>query len=191
MSFPQNCITRIGKFDAAHRVLHERFKCFNLHGHEYRYELKFRWDCDLGLGYGIDFKEIKRVAGEWIESRMDHGFLANPADSRFIEVCREYGLKVYEMNGVDGFGFCNPSAENIAKEIFFAASVLLGGTDLTLHSVKLWETENCFVECNQLSTDEIERFQNSPLYPDVKGWKVQRGVVEYDERRVGHAGVVA
>ena len=55
-------ITRKGEFDAAHRILHERIKCFNLHGHRFGYELKFSFEEEGGLGYAIDFKEIKRVA---------------------------------------------------------------------------------------------------------------------------------
>ena len=56
----KNFVTRKGKFDAGHRVMNERFKCFNLHGHEYHYELTFSYLMSEEIGYAIDFKEIKK-----------------------------------------------------------------------------------------------------------------------------------
>jgi len=188
---PVNLVTRKGKFDAAHRVLHERFKCFNLHGHEYHYELTFSWSQPKGLGYAIDFKEIKRLVGEWIDERMDHGFIANPVDNRFISACRDMGLKIYLMHARDEQGFCNPSAENIAKELYFAGAVLLNDSDLKMHSVKLWETTNCYVECHGLSSTELELLYHSSLHTELLEWKKNMGVVEYDDRRVALQGVAS
>ncbi|MBI1859487.1 MAG: 6-carboxytetrahydropterin synthase [Deltaproteobacteria bacterium] len=181
---PRNFVTRDGKFDAAHRVLHERFKCFNLHGHEYHYELTFSWSSSLDLGYAIDFKEIKRVVCEWIDETMDHGFIANPQDLQFISICNQLGLKVYRMNGAGTDSFCNPTAENIAKELFYAADVLLSNTGLNTHSVKLWETMNCHVECTGLSAAEQTLFETSDLTTQLLDWKSAQGTVEYDARRV-------
>ena len=55
-------ITRKGNFDSAHRVLNEKFKCYNVHGHTYLYELTFQFDSMERIGYAIDFKEIKITA---------------------------------------------------------------------------------------------------------------------------------
>jgi hypothetical protein len=55
-------ITRKGNFDSGHRVMNERMKCFNIHGHTYLYELEFEFNEMEEIGYAIDFKEIKRVA---------------------------------------------------------------------------------------------------------------------------------
>jgi 6-pyruvoyltetrahydropterin/6-carboxytetrahydropterin synthase len=179
-----NLITRKGKFDAAHRVLHERFKCYNLHGHEYHYELTFSWSEATGLGQAVDFKEIKRVACGWVDERLDHGFIANPKDVQFIALCRQLQLKVYEMGAVDEAGFCNPTTENIAREIYFAGMVLMGGGDFKIHSVKLWETVNCFVECAKLSQAELQQLYASPLYADLMAWREELGVIEYDDRKL-------
>lgn len=37
-------ITRKGNFDSGHRVMNERMKCFNIHGHTYLYELEFEFN---------------------------------------------------------------------------------------------------------------------------------------------------
>ena len=36
-------ITRKGNFDSGHRVMNEQYKCYNLHGHTYLYELTFNF----------------------------------------------------------------------------------------------------------------------------------------------------
>jgi hypothetical protein len=87
------------------------------------------------------------------------------------------------MNLVDTEGFCNPSAENIAKELFFAVSQLLDDGNLKLEMLKLNETINCYVECTGLDEDEFVRLRHSKLYTDIQQFKLQRGRIEYDERK--------
>ena len=57
-------ITRKGSFDAGHRVMNEKMKCFNLHGHTYLYELQFAFGYMKGIGYALDFKEMRRSAAQ-------------------------------------------------------------------------------------------------------------------------------
>lgn len=180
-----NRVIRKGKFDAGHRVMHERFKCFNVHGHEYHYELEFSYKTALDLGYAIDFKEIKRVACAWIDETFDHAFVANPKDQVMINACREVGSALYVMHLTDEWGFCNPSAENLAKEIFYAVQLLMNDQNLKLERVRLHETVNCFVECHDLDYREIQKLHQSRLHEDVMKYKAKKGVVEYDERKLG------
>ena len=109
-------ITRKGSFDSGHRVMNERMKCFNIHGHTYIYELTFEFNEMEEIGYAIDFKEIKRVGCQWIDDLLDHGFIVNPKDEAVINACKLTTSKIWYMslNGKDEY--CNPSAENIAKE---------------------------------------------------------------------------
>ena len=60
-------ITREYGFDAGHRVMNERFKCFNAHGHRYHIKLTYSFQDMHEIGYIIDFKEIKRVGVQWID----------------------------------------------------------------------------------------------------------------------------
>lgn len=178
-----NRTVRKGKFDAGHRVMHEKYKCFNVHGHEYHYELHFAFKSSHEIGYAIDFKEIKRVACEWIDERLDHGFIANPKDTVMIEACRAVGSKLYLMNLLDDNGFCNPSAENLTKELFFAVSILLNDDNLILEKIRLHETVNCFVECDGLTDEEDVALSASPLFKDCVDYRTKMGRVEYDDRK--------
>lgn len=179
-----NTVVRKGKFDAGHRVMHERFKCFNLHGHEYRYELEFSYTSSLDIGYAIDFKEIKRIACQWIDEVFDHGFIANPCDTGVIQLCYNLGSKLYVMHLQDQKGFCNPTAENIAKELFYAVSRLVNTPHLTLKRLRLHETVNCFVDCMGLSTLESDTLAQSSLEQLVFKYRAEKGVVEYDDRNL-------
>jgi len=68
-------ITRKGSFDSGHRVMNERMKCFNIHGHTYLYELEFEFNEMEEIGYAIDFKEIKRVGWQWINDIIKNGMI--------------------------------------------------------------------------------------------------------------------
>ncbi|MBY0501913.1 MAG: 6-carboxytetrahydropterin synthase [Alphaproteobacteria bacterium] len=178
-----NTLTKKGKFDAGHRVMHERFKCANLHGHEYHYELEFTYPELKDIGYALDFKEIKRVACQWIEDILDHAFIANPQDKIIIDACHKINSKLYLMNLVDEKSYCNPTAENIAKELFFIISTLLNRTDyLKLNKIRLYETTSCFVDCKGLSKEDWEQLTTSKLYPLLLKYRVEKGTIEYDSR---------
>lgn len=168
-----NLVSRKGKFDAAHRVLDENFQCFNLHGHEYHYELTFSYNRSQKIGFPIDFKNIKFVGCKWIEKNFDHGYIANPQDIHVIQVCNLIKSKLYLMHLVDEYGYCNPTAENIAKEIFYAVSFLLNEPKIKLKlvKVKLFETYNCFVECEGLSNEESDFLSQSKLHSKLENYK--------------------
>ena len=150
-------ITRKGTFDSGHRVMNERMKCFNMHGHTYLYELEFEFNEMEEIGYAIDFKEIKRVGCQWIDDLLDHGFIVNPKDEAVINACKLTTSKIWYMslNGKDEY--CNPSAENIAKEVFLAMTILFQSySNLRIHKITLYETPNCYTVCTKESISEIE-----------------------------------
>lgn len=179
-----NFIFRKGKFDAGHRIMHEHVRCFNIHGHEFRYTLNFKYETTLEIGYPIDFKELKRIGCQWIKDNFDHAFIANPKDEIMLQACKELGSKLYIMNLVDHEGFCNPSAENIAKEIFYAVSMLLNNDNLKLEEFILCETLNCCVSCRALSPVETAQLDQTHLYQSLKKYKKEKGSFEYDERKL-------
>jgi 6-pyruvoyltetrahydropterin/6-carboxytetrahydropterin synthase len=180
-----NKIVRKGKFDSAHRVMNEHLKCFNVHGHCYKYELEFSYKDEEALGYAIDFKEIKRVACQWLDDTFDHACILNPKDESIIKVCEDLKSRVYLMKLVDSEGYCNPSAENMAKEIFFAISILMNDENLKLEKVTLYETENCYVLCEGLDGKDWDRLLASKnFYAELFNYKQAEGRVEYDDRKL-------
>ncbi len=180
----QQTITRKGTFDSAHRVMNERMKCYNLHGHTYLYELEFAFTSIEEIGYAIDFKEIKRVGCQWIDDFLDHGTIVNPKDRYVIDACKALDSKIWYMslNGVDEY--CNPSVENVAKEIFIGISALLNSDELSLHKVRLYETPNCFTDCHKDSFTQQEEYnflQQNKLALTL--YRNNAGIVEYDDRK--------
>lgn len=181
-------VTRKGTFDSGHRVMNERMKCFNIHGHTYLYELKFEFNEMEEIGYAIDFKEIKRVGCQWIDDILDHGMLLNPQDTKLIETTIGYGSKYWLMS-LNGAGeYCNPSVENIAKEVFLAMMVLFNPAvykNLKIHEVIIYETPNCSTICSKESISDAEA-QNwmKVNYETVKKYADEKGKYEYDDRKI-------
>ena len=177
-------ITRKGSFDAAHRVMHERVKCFNLHGHTFLYELTFAFKEPGDLGYALDFKEIKRVACAYIDEVFDHCTIINPKDTIVKECVEKLGTKLYEMT-INGPGEdCNPSAESISKELFIQISALMDTENLWLDSVRLYETPNCWVDTKRGDIRAIETYnvcESRKKFVDEFRKKV--GTFEYDDRK--------
>lgn len=178
-------ITRKGSFDSGHRVMNERMKCFNIHGHTYLYELEFEFNEMEEIGYAIDFKEIKRVGCQFIDDYFDHGMILNPQDSLLIQTTKDYSSKYWLMslNGTEGY--CNPSVENIAKELFLAMSLLFKEYDnLRINKITLWETPNCYTICTRESISEEEHQNWIGSREDlITNYASEKGVIEYDDRK--------
>ena len=191
MSYKVQYITRKGNFDSGHRVMNEFMKCYNIHGHTYLYELTFQFQNMEEIGYAIDFKEIKRVFCQWIDDLLDHGMILNPKDTKLIETTQEYGTKLWLMSLNGKNEYCNPSVENIAKEIFLAMKILteeLYGNamvGLDIYSVKIYETPNCFTEAFRDSFSESEQtnFYNV-RFAEIVDYAREKGVIEYDDRKL-------
>lgn len=106
-------------FAAGHALRNYRGKCENVHGHNYRIEVKVQGEQLDSIGLLVDFVELKRVMKEAIDY-LDHQFI----------------------NDLAPFDKLNPSAENIAK---FFHDRISGGlkTDIpvSVAEVKVWETD--------------------------------------------------
>jgi 6-pyruvoyltetrahydropterin/6-carboxytetrahydropterin synthase len=183
-------ITQKTNLDCGHRVMNEFMKCYNIHGHTYLTELTFSFENMEEIGYAIDFKEIKRVFIQYLQDYLDHGMILNPKDSKLIETTREYKTKLWLMS-LNGPGeYCNPSVENIAKEIFLAIEILSNTlykdskTGLKIHKVTIYETPNCYTEClaESISTKEWNNF-NLERKHEISEYAKAKGVLEYDDRK--------
>lgn len=171
-------ITRVFSFDAAHRVMNEKVKCFNLHGHRFNVEVTFEYNTMGSLGYAVDFKELKRIIGAWIDEKMDHSCILNPCDTELIDMCKKNGWRLYVM-GMGHSEDINPSAENLASELFYIIRLLFNGMSaVALANVRLYETPNCWVDSNAASYFGTQDFITS-----VKEWRKEKGEFNYDIRK--------
>ena len=184
-------ITRKTNLSCGHRVMNERVQCYNLHGHEYLTELTFSFKNSKEIGYAIDFKEIKRVFVQFLQDTMDHGMILNPKDNIVVDAVNQLGTKLWLMS-LNGEGeYCNPSVENIAKEVYLAMEILTNElygnamTGLEIHNVKIYETPNCYTDANHdsIGNKERENFYATRL-AEIVEYAKSKGVFEYDDRKL-------
>ena len=171
-------ITRICEFDAAHRVMNERVKCYNLHGHRFKVEITFSFEQTEEIGYAIDFKEIKRIACQWIDEHLDHAGIFNPEDTGLIDMCKKEGWRLFPM-GLGNEGYCNPTAENISAELFAIIKELMKSEKLlTLENIRLYETPNCWVDTSEPPVYKMtEKFLKR-----LQGWRLDKGTMNYSNK---------
>ncbi len=98
------------------------------HGHNYVLEVTVRGDIDPVHGMVLDLKELKEIIRENVLDIYDHRFLN-----------RE----------VPPFDKVVPTAENIAGDIWRRLSDPIGRLGATLHSIRLHESDELFVEVSK------------------------------------------
>ncbi|MFA6979421.1 MAG: 6-carboxytetrahydropterin synthase [Ignavibacteriaceae bacterium] len=128
-------VTRREVFSASHRLYNEQLsaeenislydKCANPygHGHNFVLEVVVCGEVDKNTGYVIDLKILKKIIHELIISKVDHRSLN------------------YEVDFLAGI---IPTAENICIAIWHQLQNKIPSGKL--YSVKLFETENNYVE---------------------------------------------
>lgn len=125
-------VTRELHFCYGHRLLNYDGKCRHLHGHNGRAVITLEAPTLDALGMVVDFTQLKRGVGAWIDDTLDHKMLLHQDDPA-LPFLRQQGEPVYVMD-------VNPTAENIARLIFETAAQ----QGLPVIEVSLWETESCF-----------------------------------------------
>lgn len=130
-------ITRRERFSAAHKLYREDWSqeqneavfgnCSNpnWHGHNYELFVTVKGEINPETGFLIDLKKMKSIILEHVISKLDH---------------KNVNLDVDFMKGKKA------STEVIAVEIFQVLKPLFDQEKVQLHMVKLYETENNFVE---------------------------------------------
>ena len=136
-----NLITRKIEFDAGHRVYGHESKCAHLHGHRYVAEISVKSKHLDSIGRVVDFSVVKQLVGKWIDDNWDHNLLLNPEDPLLPYLDRsEQVTKPIFSSSLLG----NPTAENMARYLVVQSVNLLREYPIEVHSVKLYETPNCW-----------------------------------------------
>ena len=97
----------------------------NGHGHNYVLEVTVEGNPDPVTGMVLDLKELKELLNREVVALYDHRFLN------------------YE---VPPFDRVNPTAENVAREIFQRLKPVLNDAGRTLRQVRLYETADLWVD---------------------------------------------
>ncbi|MBL0328476.1 MAG: 6-carboxytetrahydropterin synthase [Bacteroidetes bacterium] len=130
-------ITRREHFNAAHKLHNPNWtdeqnaeifgKCANpnWHGHNYNLYVTVKGNVNPDTGYSVNLKDLSTIIRTHITDKLDH---------------KNLNLDVPFMKGV------MPSTENVAIAIWKELVPHVNAMDCKLHSIKLFETENNFVE---------------------------------------------
>jgi 6-pyruvoyltetrahydropterin/6-carboxytetrahydropterin synthase len=129
--------TRRIEWDMGHRVPLHGGKCKTPHGHRYAAEVTVRGEVTLE-GFVLDFAEIKRLVGGWIDDQLDHTTAYQRGDAMMTAISA-----INDAAGLKPFFVMTepPTAENLARLIGLEAQHLLAG--FVVVEVKIWETPNC------------------------------------------------
>jgi 6-pyruvoyltetrahydropterin/6-carboxytetrahydropterin synthase len=107
-------------FSSGHALRGYKGKCENVHGHNYRVQIKLVGPQLDNIGLLVDFTELKRVL-RGIIAVLDHQFL----------------------NDLEPFKTVNPSAENLAKYFYDETQRHLTSlpAGASISEVTVWETD--------------------------------------------------
>ncbi len=123
-------ISKSFSFCYGHRLLGDKGKCRNLHGHTAKAVIYLRADSLNGNGMVCHFDDLKGTIGRWIEENLDHSMILSKGDPA-VEALRGIGERVFTMN-------TNPTAENIAKLVHDEAR----SQGLPVARVEMWESDS-------------------------------------------------
>jgi 6-pyruvoyltetrahydropterin/6-carboxytetrahydropterin synthase len=130
-------ITRRERFNAAHKVCREdwsdekNFEVFgkcankNWHGHNFDIFVTVKGEVNPETGFVVNLKALSDIIKEKVIEPVDH---------------KNLNLDVDFMQGVMA------STENLAIQIWKQIEAPVNELGGTLHSIKLWESENNYVE---------------------------------------------
>lgn len=130
-------ITRRERFNAAHRLFKPEYsdeenmnvfgKCSNpnWHGHNYTLFVTLKGDVNPETGFLVNLKDLSAIIEKRVIEKLDH---------------KNINLEVDFMTGKLA------STENLAIGIWDQLSKPVAELGALLHSIKLYETENNFVE---------------------------------------------
>ena len=105
-------------------------KCSHLHGHSARVEIEMARAKLNPKGMVVDFFDIKRTIGEWIDRNLDHKMILWSKDP-LAKILKKAGEPVVLVEE-------NPTAEMLAKWIFREARRM----KLPVSKVTLWENQD-------------------------------------------------
>ena len=137
-------ITKIYELEVAHALFNYDGACKNIHGHSYKLEVTLLGvpnsrPSDSKDGLIIDFKELKKIIIDEINTPFDHAVVLNNLDNRpWVESLKTSNQKLV----ITDF---QPTCENLCVHFASLINKRLP-QQVILSSVKLYETSTSFAE---------------------------------------------
>lgn len=131
--------TRRLEFDYGHRLLRHEGLCAHVHGHRGVAEVECAAPELDSVGRVIDFSEVKRLVGGWLDEHWDHAFIVGAEDEAMRGFLSEHRQRHFVLADP-------PTAENLATHLAYAAMALLRPLGITITRLRLYETPNGWAE---------------------------------------------
>ena len=134
-------VTKTVRFDAAHILTNHAGLCKNLHGHTYRVDVSVAAPDGNLDDMVIDFKDLKKIAGETVCDVFDHAFIYNtesPGECEIAAVVEKNGMRTVALP-------FRSTAENLARHFYGELLPKIPG----LVAVKVWETADSCAEYSE------------------------------------------
>jgi len=138
-------ITKQFTFETGHALYGYDGKCKNVHGHSYKLSVTVIGTpitdvTNVKYGMVIDFGDLKKIVKDEIVDIFDHATVFNK-NTPHVELAKELADRGHDVILVD----YQPTSENMV--IDFARKILSRlPQNITLHSLRLQETETSFAE---------------------------------------------
>jgi len=138
-------ITKQFNFETGHALFGYDGKCRNVHGHSYKLSVSVIGSpitdtTHVKLGMVIDFSDLKKIVKEEIVDKFDHATVFNK-NTPHVELAKELTERGHNVILAD----YQPTSENMV--IDFAAKIKARlPKNISLHSLKLQETDSSFAE---------------------------------------------
>lgn len=137
-------ITKVITMDCGHRLSDYSGKCRRIHGHTYKLEVTVGGKLDK-QGMVVDFSQLKEILVQEVENKFDHRLILKVGDALNQAISKAIPQDEDWICWVD----YNPTAENMAVDIFEILKTELKGRNLKLKKVVIWETPSSFTEISE------------------------------------------
>lgn len=146
-------ISQRGTFKLDSVQLRENLSKEILYDSHFNYEVSFAFEGSSKLGYPFDSIMLESILMQWFDLNMHRKMFMNPHDKQHNPTDK---IKFMSLNG---FEWCNPSIENICREVFLSLQFVFENyKSLQLHKVRLYtENELFFTDCFSSSIPNEER----------------------------------
>jgi 6-pyruvoyltetrahydropterin/6-carboxytetrahydropterin synthase len=114
-------LTILTDFAAAHNLINYQGDCENLHGHNWKVEVRVSAKELNNAGLGIDFKILKKETKQLLGA-LDHKYL----------------------NDLPMFKGVSPSSEHICKYLYDELGIVLNDDNITIECVTVWESDRAY-----------------------------------------------
>ncbi len=134
-------IGKVFNISYAHRLMNHTGKCKHLHGHNGKVEIQIESGLDPFTDMVIDFDEITQKVKWKVDELLDHSTILYKGDP-LADILWGEGEKVVVLN-------LQPTAEILSSLIHWITTENLDSLALFKCSIKFWETENSYAECEE------------------------------------------